>query len=76
MSFIVAKRSIDYFMTDHYFNIRRINPAKRVAIGFYGGEPLMEYDLITKIKKYCNDKYPNVNIMWNITINGTLIPLQ
>lgn len=73
MPFLVARKSIDYFMTEHFSRIRRINPIVRPSIGFYGGEPLLEFDLITKIRKYCSDKYPNLDIIWNLTTNGTLL---
>lgn len=73
MPFLVAKKSIDYFVTKHFFRIRRINPTKRLVIGFYGGEPLLEFDLIRRIMKYCSDEYPNLNIMWHLTVNGTLL---
>ncbi|MBT9131963.1 MAG: Anaerobic sulfatase-maturating enzyme [Syntrophomonadaceae bacterium] len=74
MPFLVAKKSIEHFI-EHYLRISRIKPIRRLMIGFYGGEPLLEFDLITKIMKYCSDRYPNLNniIMWNITTNGTLL---
>ena len=73
MPFLVAKKSLDYFITKHFFRIRRINPTKRIVIGFYGGEPLLEFDLIKKVMMYCSDKYPDLEIMWNLTTNGTLL---
>ncbi len=45
----------------------------RVSLGFYGGEPLLELDLIKECVKYAKKKSIGKELMFNITSNTTLI---
>jgi uncharacterized protein len=71
MTWEIAKRSIDYF-------IGNVNSPWRTStfpanIGFYGGEPLLEFELIKRCVTYCKQQDCNVDITHNMTTNGTLI---
>ncbi len=72
MSFEVAKSAIDKFVA----KIRKtmtFNPGKKAAITFYGGEPLMNYKVLKQAVEYTNAEYPDVDLLYNITTNGTLL---
>lgn len=66
MNWEIAKQAIDFFAKHSYLS-------KRVEIGFYGGEPLLQFDLIKKCIAYCEDKFYNKEIMYSITTNGTIM---
>lgn len=73
MSFSVAKKAIDY-----YFSLllegRRYNPIRAPAISFFGGEPLLNFNLIKKCVAYINNEYRDYEVMYyGITTNGTLL---
>lgn len=44
-----------------------------ISIGFYGGEPLLKFDVIKFCVNYCNEKYPFSKIHFDITTNGLLL---
>lgn len=48
------------------------NPIKKFYISFYGGEPLLNFPLITKVIDYVNKIHPN-RFEYNITTNGILL---
>lgn len=66
MTWETAKKSIDFFIS--HSGMSRI-----VEIGFYGGEPFLELDLITKCIEYCEEKMAGKTIRYFITTNATLI---
>lgn len=66
MPLSVAIDAIDYYFS-HSKN------SKRHHISFYGGEPLLEMDLIKKIVSYIQEKYPYINVTYPITTNATLL---
>lgn len=66
MSFEMAKKAIDFYVA-HSFDI----PVAH--IGFYGGEPLIEYDLIRKIVEYCREKCFGKKVLYFMTTNATLL---
>ncbi len=55
------------------FLIERSAAQKSVNIGFYGGEPLLEFKLIERIVRYIKEKYSSKDISFSITTNGTLL---
>lgn len=69
MSYETAKKAID-FLIDHSIDSEAIN------IGFYGGEPLLEYDLIKKCVEYAQMKAMGKKLGFNMTTNGTLLTLD
>lgn len=66
MSIETAQKAIDYFL-EHNSNLANI------IIGFYGGEPLLEFELIKKCVAYAKSRVEGKNILFNMTTNGTLL---
>lgn len=66
MSFETAKKAID-FLIKHSGGIT--NP----YIAFYGGEPLLRFNLIKDCVSYCRKNYSDRNIKYSISTNGTLL---
>lgn len=62
----VAKKAI-LFLKDHSVD------SDKVAIGFYGGEPLLEEKLLIELVEYAGDIFQGKNIAYTITTNGTLL---
>ena len=67
MSFELMKKSVDFLM-EHSVDV--LEP---VNIGFYGGEPLLEFENIKKIIAYIGEEYPDKQIVYSMTTNGTLL---
>lgn len=65
MSLEIMKKSVDFLMK-HSTN------STKVDIGFYGGEPLLEFDNIKRLIEYIEERYPYKSISYSMTTNGTL----
>ncbi len=74
MSFSTAKKAIDYYFT-MFKKVWKRNPYKRPTIGFYGGEPLLNFKLVRESIEYINSKFPEFKekMLYTITTNGTLL---
>jgi len=66
MSFETAKKAIDYF-------ISHSKDASHYGISFYGGEPLLEFELIKKCVAYADSRSEGRKVSYNFTTNGTLL---
>ncbi len=66
MSFEIAKKAIDK-------TIVRASGNKEFRISFYGGEPLLQFDLIRKCVSYVKSSYPEKEVNFSMTTNGTLL---
>lgn len=66
MSVDTAKRAID-FLKEHSSN------EKSIRIGFYGGEPLIRYDLIKEVVLYSEEKFVDKELTFSLTSNGCLL---
>lgn len=66
MSWETAKAAIDFFA-------KRTRDSLYVSIGFYGGEPLLEYELIKKCINYCNTVFEGKLFGFTITTNAYLL---
>ena len=66
MSEETALRAVDFF-------IERSTAVESPVIGFYGGEPFLEFGLIKKVVNYVNTAYPDRNCGFNLTTNLTLL---
>lgn len=55
------------------FLIAHSKDSDSVSIGFYGGEPLLEFNLIKKCIEYAAKHIEGKCIYFNITTNGTLL---
>ena len=71
MSEETAIKSLDYFF-ELLRQIAKFNPGKKCAITFYGGEALLNFEVIKKSIEYAKSNCP-VTPMFNITTNGTLL---
>lgn len=72
MRFDVAKKAVDEYMKN-VRQIKKINTTVVPAVTFYGGEPLLNLDLIEKVVGYIKEKYPYEGCRFGITTNGTLL---
>lgn len=43
------------------------------SISFYGGEPLLRFDIIQNVVEFCENTYPLKKISFSITTNGILL---
>lgn len=71
MTFDMAKNAIDLYFKNSVYNNEK-------SICFYGGEPLIEFDLIKKCVIYANSKFSNNNkkITYKMTTNLSLISVD
>lgn len=66
MSIDVAQKSIDFLKSNS-------SEIKNVRIGFYGGEPLLEFPIIQKVVEYSKSVMPEKDISFYLTTNSTLL---
>lgn len=66
MDFEIARKGID-FLVSHS------KDSQIIGVGFYGGEPLLEFDLLTKIVEYAEKKAEGKEILFTLTTNSTLL---
>ena len=66
MSLETAKKAIDFYAA-------HAGEADTLTVSFYGGEPLLAFDLIKDVVAYTNARYFGKNIFYNLTTNGTLL---
>jgi uncharacterized protein len=66
MDFEMAKRCIDFY-------IEHSVESEFIIVGFYGGEPLIEFELIQKCISYIESISEGKKLMFTITTNGTLL---
>lgn len=73
LSFEVAKAVIDYFY-ERFDSEDSPSVNRGVSIGFYGGEPLLKFDLLKQIVCYSNSLKSNrFYFHYNMTTNGYLL---
>lgn len=65
MSFDIAQKALDEFMKGC--------KKDEAYISFYGGEPLIKYDLIKQCMEYCLEKYSEKRVVCTMTTNATLV---
>ena len=68
MSFEVAKQAIDFL-------IENSGSRKNLEVDFFGGEPLMNFDVVKEITAYCRsiEKEKGKNFRFTLTTNGVLL---
>ena len=64
MSFEIAKKAIDYAAA---------HSGKSISIVFYGGEPLLKFDLLKECVEYCEDRLQDKELTFNMTSNMVLM---
>lgn len=68
MSESTAERAIEFFMS------RNANsPRNEATITFYGGEPLLEFQLVKHCVEYAKQRWPERPLRFAITTNGSLL---
>jgi len=68
INFTLAKTGLDYI-----YNFIKDRKNKEFSIGFYGGEPLLKFEVIKKIVIYSSTLFKQWRLRFNITTNGTLL---
>lgn len=70
LPFGVAKTAIDYIM-----NTRDSSPDTNypLTISFYGGEPLLNFSLISEVIHYIENKYSSKKVNFGMTTNAVLL---
>ncbi|MCI0471104.1 MAG: radical SAM protein, partial [Candidatus Aminicenantes bacterium] len=68
LSFDTARKTIDYIG-----GIISTRSKKELIIGFYGGEPLLNFDTIEQIVDYSKKLFPGWELRFTVTTNGTLL---
>ncbi len=71
MSIEVAKEAVQKYLNS-VKEIKKVKPIFSPVIGFYGGEPLLNYKLIKQIVQYTKEIYTG-EVCFNITSNATLL---
>ena len=66
MSFETAKSAIDFLYAHS-------SMTTSIGIGFYGGEPLLEFDLLKKCVEYAKMKFIGKDLSFTLTTNATLL---
>lgn len=66
MSWDTAKEAVDFLLA-HSIDSKDIN------IGFYGGEPLLAFDLIKDVVAYAEKVFRGKKLTYNMTSNATLL---
>ncbi len=66
MTYDIAKQSIDFLLN-------RSRDTELVSIGFYGGEPLLEFKLIKRIVEYAEKVFIGKYLRFQMTTNCSLI---
>jgi radical SAM protein with 4Fe4S-binding SPASM domain len=57
---------IDFIMSNS-------NPDQNCLISFFGGEPLLRFDIMKKLVNYIKEKYKSRQISYSVTTNGTIM---
>ncbi|MDR1532862.1 MAG: Cys-rich peptide radical SAM maturase CcpM [Clostridiales bacterium] len=65
----VALKTVDFFV-NHSAN------QKEVCIGFYGGEPLLEFETIKAVVTYAREEFAGKKLKYTITTNGSLFTFE
>ena len=66
MSFDVAKKAMDYYLSHSRDN-------NSLSMGFYGGEPCLNFELVKKCVDYFEEKAEGRTTAYNMTTNATLL---
>lgn len=71
ISFETGRKALDYFFAQAAPNIAS-NPMRKLAINFYGGEPLMAQRTLRELTLYAKANAPT-DLVFAVTTNGTLL---
>ena len=68
MPYSIAQKCVDYI----FENILDY-ATDGIELGFIGGEPLLEFELIRRLYDYSHEKCPSIEQIFHATTNGTLL---
>jgi uncharacterized protein len=71
MPWEVAREGINWYL-EAFTHVKERNPRRIPVIGFYGGEPLLSFDLIKQAVMYARELYSG-KMLFTLTTNGTLL---
>lgn len=66
MTFETARRAMDYY-------IAHSRDAEQLSVGFYGGEPCLNYKLVQKCVAYMEAAAEGRDVLYSMTTNATLL---
>ena len=73
MPFSMAKHLLDYLF-ELWIDNKNDYDIRETVIGFYGGEPLLNFDFITSVISYIKEHpIPNRHFSYNMTTNAVLL---
>ena len=74
MDIDTSRAAVDLFMQNH-IKVRQRNPSAGPIIGFYGGEPLLGFDVLKETWSTSWEKYGDSfkNALFTLTTNGVLL---
>lgn len=60
---------------EYIYNLKLENNKNKLMIGFYGGEPLVNFEFVKDIVEYVNElnRYKSINVVYSMTTNAVLI---
>jgi uncharacterized protein len=61
-----ARRAIDFLVSGSTY-------AESIHVGFYGGEPLLNFSLIKTIAEYATERFNPKRVNFGLTTNGTIM---
>ena len=62
----MAKKGLDFLLSHS-------SACEELRVGFYGGEPLLEFELIKRCVEYMETQTKDKAVHYQITTNGTLL---
>lgn len=71
MTIDTALKAIKMYL-ENFSQSKKYNPYKKPSIAFYGGEPLINFELIRESALFIHDQYKD-EIFLTLTTNGTLL---
>ncbi|MEO8378475.1 MAG: radical SAM protein [Acidobacteriota bacterium] len=71
LTFETGRKALDYFFAHAAPKIAR-NPLRKLAINFYGGEPLMAQKVLRELTEYAMEHAP-AEVVFALTTNGTML---
>lgn len=62
----IATKAIDFL-------VQHATSSKKISVGFYGGEPLVNFETVKYVIDYIINKYPHKEFTYFMTTNATLL---
>ena len=72
MKYETAKKAIEYYL-ELCEKAKSYNPYLKPMVGFYGGEPLINFNVIKKSIEYIRSNEKFKDVLLTVTTNGTLL---